>query len=160
MKKLKSIKVLFIVWMMFCTNHIIAQGNTTGVPSTVIKAFTAKYPKAEVKNWNALNNEYTARAKENGHGYYATFDQNGKWIKTTTKVNWPWHLPLVIKTAFKKSKYGSWNIYTVRIVEEPTGQLYQLIVDDRNHPVDMFHDNLVTENRVVDFKSNGEFITE
>jgi hypothetical protein len=160
MKKSRSIKTLFMVLMMFYTNHIIAQSIYKNIPPVVIKTFTGKYQGAVVKNWSTANNWYTVKATEGAHKYYATFDQSGKWIMTTEKVNWPWHLPPVIKTAFNNSQYGAWNIYTVKIVEKPSGQFYQLTVDDRNHPVDMFHDNLFTQNRVIEFKSDGEVIKQ
>jgi len=160
MKNLRSIKALFIVLMMFYTNHITAQSIYKNIPPNVITAFTAKYPGAAVKGWDAANNVYTAKATESGHKYFASFDQNGKWLMTTTKVNWPWHLPTVIKTAFKKSKYGQWNIYTVKIVEKPSGQFYQIAVDDRNHPIDALHNSEATENRLVEFKADGEFIKD
>ena len=160
MKESRSIKTLLMALMMFYANHIIAQSIYKNIPPVVITTFTVKYPGADVKNWSTGSNEYTAKAIKDGHKYYATFDQNGQWIMTTKKVNWPWHLPSEVKTAFRKSEYGSWNIYTVKIVEKPSGQFYQITVNDSNHPVDIFHDNLFTQNRVIEFKSNGEFIKE
>lgn len=148
-----------MVLMAFYTSHVLAQ-NDRNIPETVIKAFAARYPKAEVKSWTVGNNGYTAKAKEGGHKYFATFDKNAGWIGTTTKVNWPWNLPPAIKIAFKKSKYGAWNIYTVNILESASGRFYQIVVDDRNHPVDIFHQELVNERRLLEFRSNGEFIKE
>jgi hypothetical protein len=159
MKNSISIKAFFIVLTMLYTNHILAQANNN-IPSVVTNSFAAKYPKAVAKSWKANSNQFTAKAEEGHLKYYATFDANGKWINTTTKVNWPWHLPPAIKSAFKNSKYGSWDIYTVRTVESPSGQFYQIIVDDRNHPIDAFHQEQMTENRLVEFKADGEFVKD
>ncbi|HTE01183.1 MAG TPA: PepSY-like domain-containing protein [Mucilaginibacter sp.] len=159
MKSLRSYKMYFIALTMFYTNHILAQ-STNDVPSIVSTAFATKYPKAEVKKWNVVNHEYIAKAKEGRHKYNATFDQKGNWIMTATKINWPWKLPAVVKASFKKCKYKNWNMYSVKLIDKPTGQFYQILVDDRNHPVDIFHQNLVTENRLVEIKSNGELVKE
>ena len=160
MKNSRSIKILLMALVMFCARVVIAQSIYKNIPPVVITTFTVKYPGAEVKNWRMSSNEYTAKASEQGHKYYATFDQNGAWVMTTKKLNWPWHLPPVIKTAFEKSRYGSWNIYTVNLLEKPSGEFYRITVNDRNHPVDIFHDDLFIQNRVIEIKSNGEFIKE
>lgn len=145
--------------MVSYSNHILAQNNTS-VPEMVAASFAKKYPAAEVKKWNSSNNKFTAVAKEHGHKCLVTFDQKGNWLNTTTKVNWPWKLPQVVKAAFKKSEYKNWNMYSVRIIDKPTGQFYQILVDDRNHPVDIFHQNLVTEKRKVEIKSNGDIVNQ
>ena len=147
--------------MIFCTNTIFAQSDSkNNVPGAVITAFAAKYPKAEVKNWAIENDEYTAKAKGDNGKYFATFDKNGDWVKTVSKFNWPWHLTPVVRKAFKNSQYGAWHIYGINIVEKPSGQFYQVMVDDANHPVDAFHQNVSTQNRLLEFKSDGELVKE
>ncbi len=147
--------------MIFCSGNIFAQNNNKNiVPGNVLAALNTKYPQAEVKNWNIVNNEYTAKAKDDHHKYYATFDKNGNWIKTTSKFNWPWHLSPAVKKAFRKSNYGSWHIYGINIVETPSGKFYQVMVDDTTHPIDALHQNVQTENRLLEFKPNGELMKE
>ena len=161
MKNLKSVKAFIIVLMMFYTSHITAQTNANNnVPANITTAFAAKYPKATIKNWKADNNCYTAKVRENGRKYYATFDQRGNWIKTTIKLNWPWKLSPAVRHAFNKSKYGAWHIYAVNNVETPSGQFYQLMVDNANHPIDAFHQDLITEDHSVEVRADGTLIKE
>jgi Putative beta-lactamase-inhibitor-like, PepSY-like len=163
MKNSKSIKTLFIVLMMFYTNHIIAQGSKKNdIPSNVSTAFAAKYPKAEVKNWTADTTgiEYTATAKESHHKYYATFDKNGKWVETVTKYNWSWDLSPIVKKAFRKSKYGYWHVYSVNVVDSPSGQICKISVNNTNHPVDAYHQDVLPLEHLLIFKMNGDFVEE
>jgi len=161
MKSIKSPVALAIVAMVFCTSLIFAQSNnTTEVPAAVQSAFAAKYPNAQVKNWEATNNRFTAKAKEAGHKYFATFDKNGNWVNTITKYNWPGHMSPNVKQAFKKSEYGSWHIYGINIVESPAGQVYQVMVDDANHKINANHQELFTVNHTIEFKQDGNLVKE
>ena len=150
---------MIILLMVICASHAIAQSNVNNpMPTAVTTAFTTKYPNATIKNWNVINDEYTAKAKDDHHKYYATFDKNGTWLKTTTKFNWPWHLSPVVRKAFKKSEYGAWHIYGINIIETPAGEFYQVLVDDANHQADALHQEIFTRNRVLEFKPDGELI--
>ncbi len=161
MKNLKLYMATVVLAMIFCTSNIIAQSNKKiEIPTTILTTFASKYPKATVKNWSMNNNEYTAKAKEGGHKYYATFDENGRWIKTVSKYNWPWKLSPVVRKAFYKSEYGAWHIYGVHIIETPSGEFYQVLIDNTNQPADALHQSVLTVNKVVEYKSTGEFIKE
>jgi len=161
MKVLKFLKALIIIVMISCTTQAIAQSNSkTDVPSAVLAAFTAKYPNATIRSWNTGKNEYTAKAKEGSHKYFATFDKNGAWIQTVSKHNWPGSLSPAVKKAFNKSEYAAWHIYGVNIVDSPSGQVYQVMIDDSNHRINARHQEQFTDNRMVEFKSTGEFIGE
>ena len=161
MKNIKLIKALLIVCLVFYVNHIMAQEKSDqNIPQNVEAAFSAKYPSAKLKNWKKKDNNYTARYVFSGHKYYATFDEQGNWEQTESKIGWPWHLPVTVKAALKKSKHGSWNTYSVKDVEKPTGKYYQILVDNANHPADAFHENGSNMYWVVEVKADGELIDE
>ena len=159
MKNLKAYKALFVVLIMFYTNHIMAQTNNE-VPQAVATAFASKYPKAETKGWKVVNGLYTTKTNTENHKCTVTFDQNGNWISSTYKVNWPWHLPAAIKEGLHQTQYKNWNVYTVKIIEKPSGQFYEVKVDNRNNPADVFHQDLITETRWMQFTANGKLVKE
>ena len=160
MKTSKIYIALSVILIMFTLSGIAAQSISTNVPAAVTNAFIAKYPDAEIKHWNMLNSLYIAKVSAKNHNYTVAFNPNGDWVSTTEKINWPWNLPAVIKSALNKSKYKNWNIYNVKIVEKPSGQFYQVLVNDRNHPIDIYHQDLVTEQRIIEIKADGELIKE
>ena len=159
MKNLKLNIAGVILAITFCTTNVIDQSiNKNDVPANVLTAFTTKYPKADIKNWQVADNEYTVKIKEDGHKCYVSFDKDGNWLRTTSKFNWPWHLTPVVKKAFKDSEFGGWHIYGVNIIETHLGKFYQVLVDDANHPIDASHQEIFTENRIIEFKSTGEVV--
>jgi len=155
MKNLKAYKALIIIAMVFCSNNIFAQSNKDEVPSVVLAAFTTKYPKAEIKKWATNNNEYTAKGIEGRHKFYAAFGKNSVWIKTTSKINWSWNLPSEIRASMKENGYASWRIDKLEKVETPTGDFYQVMVDNLFKQIDSDHAGFA-ENLVLKFKPNGE----
>jgi hypothetical protein len=156
MRKPAVYATFLLALLMFYSQRLAAQnGHSTLIPESVRLALTAKYPVAEVKKWSVVQNEYVAKTKQNGHRHFVYFNQNGNWIKTETKLSWPWHIPKPVKDSYNKCIYKNWNIYGVKIIDTPTGQYYRILVDDRNHPVDIMHQSVFTRERSVVFKADG-----
>ena len=145
--------------MIFCANNIVAQASgaksKNDVPENVIAAFTAKYPKAEVKNWNITNDGYIAKAKENGSKFYVTFDKNGRWVQTAAQISGSWNLPAEVRASLKESKYAAWRVDKIKKVETAAGNCYQVLVDNLNLQIDADHMGF-TENLVLNFQPSGE----
>jgi len=160
MKNLASYKVMIIALMITFTIPVLAQKTDNNIPSNVTASFATKYPKAEVKKWDVADDGYTAKAKEGSHKYFATFDKYGNWVKTVTKHNWSWDIDPVVKKAFRKSKYGYWHVYAVAVIDSPTGQICQVMVNDTNHPVDALHQDILSKEHLLVFKMNGELVEE
>lgn len=159
MKNIISVKALLIILTMFYTTQLMAQ-HKKDVPAAVTAAFAAKYPKAEADNWKMTGGLYVAKATVTGYKVFTAFDANGNWLNTTSKINWPWHLPAAVKKAFNQSLYKNWNMYTVKLVEKPSGKYYQIIVDNRNHPADIYHQDLVIERRSIEITATGELVKD
>ena len=162
-KKMKNFKLHAAFIVMFIgsyNNNIFAQTNSRNIiPDNVIVAITAKYPNAEIKNWESTNNEYTAKVKENGHKFYATFDKNSQWIKTTSQVSRWRNLPANVRATFKESKYASWRVDKLKKVEAPSGDFYQVLVDNLYQQIDADHMGFA-ENYVLNFRPSGEIFAE
>ena len=156
MKFLKSSIALIIV-MIFCVSNIFAQ-STTNVPNSISAAFTAKYPKAELKKWSETNGSYVAEAKDGHQKFYATFDQNGNWLSTSTKINWSWKLPSDVQASLRSSKYAAWKIDGIKKVDSPSDGIYQVCVDDHFLHRDGAHATAFTNNKVLNIKADGEIV--
>jgi hypothetical protein len=160
MKSLKSYIAIIVVMILFCANSTAQAKTVNDVPSAVANAFKTKYPNATVKNWDLADNIYTAKAKDEHGKYYASFDNNGNWVNTTIKYNWPGHLTPAVKKAFRNSEYSGWHIYGVNVIESPSGQSYQVLVDDANHKINSNHQELFTLDHLLEYKANGELMQD
>ena len=131
-----------------------------GVPDAVLTAFAAKYPKAEIKKWNIAKDSYTAKAVTDHQKFYASFNQNGQWLNTSSKISWSWNLPSEVRTALKTGKYAAWRGDGIKRVESPSEAFYQVCVDNAFLQPDADHALVFTENKVVSFKPTGEIFGE
>jgi hypothetical protein len=157
MKSLNLYSALIITAMIFCTTNSFAQ-SADSVPTAVSTAFTAKYPKAELKKWSETNGSFTAVAKDGHQKFYATFDQSGNWLSTSSKIRWSWNLPTDVRTSLRNSKYAAWKIDGIKKVDSPTEGLYQVCVDDHFLHRDGAHALVFTNNMVLNIKANGEIV--
>jgi len=160
MKNLKSYITVIIILMIGCTNNIFAQSNSkNNIPAAVVTAFTAKYPNAAIKKWNVNNDGFTARAIDGHQKFYASFNQNGEWLNTTSSISWSWNLPSEVRAALKSSKYAAWRVDGIKKVESPSAGVYQVCVDNADLQPDGAHALVFTENKVVTFKPSGEILS-
>jgi hypothetical protein len=153
---MKNLSIAFIFLMMLLTTNIFAQSKDKTVPETVVSALKQKYPDATFKSWKIKGNLFTAKINIGGKKCFATFDEHGSWINTTSKISWPWSLPLNIRSAYKKSDYSTWNIYVSKKIESPAGEFYELMVNN-NELINHFpspEDEIAT-NKLLKFKANG-----
>jgi len=154
MKNLKA--VLIMVTGLFITNSVAQAKNATNIPQTVMLSFSNKYPGAIIKRWELRDNNYTAKAIIDGHKYFATFDKDGNWISTASNTNFAYKMPKVINSAYKRSPYNNWAVYFAKRVEKPSGEYYQLLVDDVNLHVGINHQLVYTQDKMMEFKADGE----
>ena len=147
--------MLVTIMGLFITNGIAQAKSETNIPQVVMLSLNNKYPGAIVKKWTVQGNVYTAKAVVDGHKYFATFDKHGNWISTASNVNWAYKMPKVINSAYQKSPYNNWTVYFAKKVEKPSGEFYQLLVDDVNLHVGINHQLVYTQNKMLEFKADG-----
>jgi hypothetical protein len=156
MKFIKS-SIAFIIALMFFASNIFAQ-SSANVPNSVSAAFTAKYPKAQIKKWSETNGSYVAEAKDGHQKFYASFDQSGNWLSTASKISWSWNLPSDVRASIRNSKYAAWKIDGIKKVDSPSDGFYQVCVDDHFLHRDGAHALAFTNNKVLNIKANGEIV--
>lgn len=162
MKNFNLIKnsVLVLILMSFLHPANAETPVQDSIPNKVVSSFTLQYAGVKIDKWRSSKNNYAVKFALNRHIYWASYDSSGVWQKTISKVKWPWHLPLEVRTALKKSEHSSWNIYGVSEVETPNGKFYRIIVNNENHPVDIFHQGDILEWWSIEIKRNGALIGE
>jgi hypothetical protein len=139
----------------------LAQGKSSDdVPQTVLSAFKAQYPQAQVKSAKQNKTGYKVKFMLNNKTYEAMFDQQGKWFQSVSNVSWQWHMPGTVKAGLKKSTHGSWHPYDVNFVETSSAKYYRVMVDNTNHPVDVQHQLVLTQDWEIDITPGGEVINE
>ncbi|MDQ1265260.1 MAG: hypothetical protein QG635_410 [Bacteroidota bacterium] len=85
----------------------------TTVPEKVKKAFSSKYADAKDVKWEKESgSEYEAEFKMNGKDMSASFDNNGKWLETETKIELK-DLPAAVNAAIAES----YKVFTVKSAE-------------------------------------------
>jgi hypothetical protein len=156
---MKSSKIFLITVIMlmvvFSINTIAQTSSEKAIPQNVISAFSAKYPGAIVKSWKAEHDQYIAKAIINNQKCFVKFDQDGGWINTMSKIKWTWNLPKDVLASYKKTKYRAWHIDYLTKVESPSGDLYQVIVDDSNLQPDADHALLFASDKLLEFNPDG-----
>ncbi len=160
MKTLKIYSALAILVMFFCTGSIFAQGSVNDVPPTLSKAFAVKFPNAVLKKWYAEKTGFVAEAKEGNQKFSASFDQNGNWQNTTSKINWTWKLPSDVRTSLKSGKYSAWRVDGIKKVEMPGKIFYEVCVDNSALQADADHAQAFTDSKVISFDQVGAAIGE
>jgi hypothetical protein len=102
--------------------------------------------------------EYVAKFIEEKHTYYATFSQKGNCLKTTSRITWPWSLPIKVRQVLRKNKYASWCIDQMQDLQSPSGHYYKILVN--NSPMHLQALVSEIENRLLIFKPDGELISD
>jgi len=147
--------MLVMVMGLLITNGIAQAKDEPGIPQAVVQSLNSKYPGAIVKKWKMQDNAYTAKAVVDGHKYFATFDKHGNWISTASTVNFAYKMPKVINSAYQRSPYNNWTVYFAKKVEKPSGEFYQLMVNDVNLHVGINHQLVYTQDKMLEFKADG-----
>lgn len=123
---------IFLIILIITAGISFAQ---TKVPDKVKTAFDGKFPNAAVMKWEADDDEYTAEFSKDNLNYYATFDEDGKWIETGVMTAFD-NLPDALKKNVKE-KYKDNEIKCVYKVEDFKGII--------SYEVDVIKDGKVAE---------------
>jgi hypothetical protein len=159
MKKLKLFIITCTVFTaMFSMSSIAQTNNSRAIPQMVLTSFNAKYPGANVKSWKAENGQYIAKAIVDNQKCFVSFDQNGNWESTISKIHGTRNLPEAVNKTYNKMAYRSWHVFTVSKLVTPHGELYDVNIDDTNLQIDIYHQSVLTTNKTLEFKSNGTLL--
>ncbi|MEP7168924.1 MAG: PepSY-like domain-containing protein [Bacteroidota bacterium] len=121
--------LLLIVVLLTSFNFSFAQEKKIKaalVPESVLNGYKEKLKKAEVNNWYQDGDMYLASYDKGENTYKATFNADGKWIKTTTKIKES-QVSASIKKAIKNTEWKDWKMSECYKVETPEyKKLYEL----------------------------------
>ena len=109
--------VLIIVFSVTLSYTTVAQKISSGdVPTLVNETFKSKFSIAEKTSWSLDYDKYKAEFKVSKSQYSATFDKDGKWLKTETFLK-PSDLPKAVKEKLTK-EFGELSDYKIEDPEK------------------------------------------
>ena len=128
MKKIFSL----LIGLCLVSQISFAQQNLmeSEVPPQSSKAFHEKYPEAVILSWIKSDSDYHANYKLDDEVFDAYFSADGQWLRTESTI-YSEDLPDAIINYKKSSKYKSWDIGAVKLIETPTkGKTYKIEMYD------------------------------
>ena len=125
---MKRIALLLIAFITFTAS----QAQIRKTPAEVTNAFTAKFPGATNVIWSDKLTNFEAAYTLNGVRGYASFDSDGAWKRTETKVA---SLPTEVQDGWNKSKYNGWTVKSIRKIERPEKETLYKIEARKNKAV-------------------------
>ena len=158
MKNSKRFLIVIIILIAIAAELKAQAINSTSIPEVVVASFNKKYPGSKIRRWKAKENKFIAKAEINGHICSITFDKNGDWLSTISRIRWTRQLPQAVYIAYKKSKYNSLNVYYIARIERQSGESYRIIADDRNASVDASSQPLFITNELLEYKADGMLV--
>ena len=130
--KTSTIKFVVLILMMGVMSTIAFAQNVT-VPQKVQSAFSAKFPLAQLKNWNKENGQYVAYFTSNYLECEAAYDSAGNWLSTLTIYRHIFkHLTPVMRDELRNSTYANYHLDQVRSLQMPNIDMLLLTLDNDN----------------------------
>jgi Putative beta-lactamase-inhibitor-like, PepSY-like len=152
-------KIIILLVIALFSETMIAQAHPAVVPpQSVVTAFSARFPNAQVKSWEERQEGYIADFKLNGQKLFAYYAADGSWKGTETPIKWSKNLPPAVRQAWKNSDYAAWYILHIKKIEMADGPLY--VLDLNNSPLlDSDHSNPVFEEEyAIFFNEKGDLV--
>lgn len=121
----KSI-LLFYLSVLLCQ---FTQAQIRKIPAAVTEAFEKNYPNAKHVEWRDRLSHFTASFQNEGKSMVAQFESDGTWIKSETIIPIA-EIPTEVKDGFDKSKYRTWTIGEIALIQQPeeTEMYYRILV--------------------------------
>ena len=120
--------------------------DNTSVDISVREAFSARYPDANLSEWERSNAYYVAEFRIGQIEKEAWYKSNADWVLTETDLTFS-QLPETVSSAFNASEYANWLIDDVHMLERPTTEtLYVVEAEQGNIEYKLY------------FSEQGEFI--
>lgn len=109
---MKAIKVVVIIFLLLpviskAEQHRIKEKN---VSVNVINSFTEKWPDINVKKWEKKDDTFIAVFLQGDKKLKSSFDVNGNWLQTKTRIKWK-ELPSLVRKTYYGSDFTwqNWN---------------------------------------------------
>lgn len=139
---------LFAADFLFAQDNSQSRQNATSEPPNRVKAnFKARYPDiSDNAQWQKKGQGYSATFRQNGKPVVCDFDENGKWLKSSTELQenqLPKDAQQYIKENYPQYKYNKGVRH-----ENGKGSRYEVDLQSQN------------ENYRLNFDKEGGFVDE
>jgi hypothetical protein len=137
--------LIFILFTLLITTNISAQKiSADNVPAAVTDAFKAKFSNAMKTSWEIDYDNYQAGFEAGKASFSASFDKDGKWLKTESYIKSA-DLPKVVKDFLTKN-FNGYKVDAPEKVETP-GKSSSVSVD---YEMELTKDDLTYQVSVSD----------
>jgi hypothetical protein len=146
---------------------VIALGSTvsaqkiesTNVPAGIIKTFNNAYLNAENPQWEMDYDNYVVKFKKNKVETSATYNKDGKWVKSETPVTRS-SMPSAVKETLSK-EFGSYKENDIERVDKPDGVVYQIDLENNQINYEVIISDkgeLISKDQVKEYKKDYSVI--
>jgi hypothetical protein len=112
---MKKIALALLVTLTVTT---VTNAQLRKIPAKVTEAFKAQFITTEQLEWKDNLTNFEAIFSQGGVNKSAKYTKEGTWVETTSIIAFE-GLSAGIKEGFEKSKYATWEVKTVSIIEQP-----------------------------------------
>lgn len=126
------------LWLIACNNdneNLLVTNEdipSTGIPQSIVSAFTARYPSVDGVAWESGSDYYKAGFSDSTSGTNVWFNTNGHWQRTETDLR-PDQLPQAV-LYYIKNNYPDYHIDDCELIETPTMSYYEIELDKAGVP--------------------------
>ncbi|HEY4335175.1 MAG TPA: PepSY-like domain-containing protein [Puia sp.] len=153
---MKKLIILFSIALL--SETMIAQANNSVVvPQAVLTAFTARFPNAQIRDWQEQPQGFIADFKQNGKKLFAYYAADGTWKGTESAIKWTKNLPPAVKEGWKNSSYSAWYVEDIKKIDQPEGPLYALHINNGS-TLDSDHADVFHEEYIIFFNEAGQLV--
>lgn len=143
---MKSLSLLLLILLSSTISAQKKDVSEKDVPAAIINTFIAKYPTAKTRTWKTKNGDYEVDFYINLKKYEAKYEADGKWKKTSVKINRK-EVPEAVFNSFKASEFSNWTLDDTYLVEDSENKnLYMLKAVKGSNVMELL------------YKSNGELL--
>ena len=122
---MKKIALALLVTIVITT---VTTAQLRKIPAKVTEAFKSQFITTEQLEWKDNITNFEAQFSQGGVSKFAKYNREGTWIETSSIIAFE-GLTAEIKDGFEKSKYATWEIKTVSIIEQPNKVvMYKILV--------------------------------
>ncbi len=137
----------------------VAFAQNVTVPQEVQTAFSAKFPKAQLKSWNIESGQYVAYFTSDNRESEATYDLAGNWVSTLTIYRHLFkHLSPVMRDELRNSVYSSYHLDQVKSLQMPNMDMLLFTLDNDNGNISAYENAGFVDMSAVYFNHSGRQI--
>lgn len=128
---------------------------SSNVPSSISTAFNNAFMNAENVSWEMDYDNYVAKFKKNKVEMTASYNKDGKWLRTETPVTHS-SMPPEVKSCLTK-QFDTYKENDIEKIDKPDGVCYEIDVEYKQMNYDVVISDkgeLISKDQVKEYKKD------